>query len=647
MSARHVFVVVAIISAATLAAYGDGFRGPFVFDDIPAIVENPTIRQLWPLSTVLSPPRSTTVAGRPLVNLSLAANYAIGRSSVWGYHVLNLAIHLLAALILFDLIRRTLAVYAPADDRWAPIAIACAAALWWAVHPLQTAAVTYLVQRAESLCGLFYLATLYFLLRGARAARPEGWYAASALACWMGMATKEVMATAPLVALAYDRTFLAGSFRQAWRERRRLYAMLAASWLLMAYLVLGTGGRSGSAGFDHNITPVRYAATQAGAILHYLRLSIWPEPLVFDYGRHTVSGLSDAWPQVSVVIALLLAAAMAWRRWPALGFLGVAFFVVLAPSSSFVPVVTQTVAEHRMYLPLAAVCAILASAGYALSQRVVTPRGPKTKVGERLPRAYLVCASAIAALLGWQTWNRNDDYRSEASIWADTVAKVPDNARAWVNLARTDYNTGDVGGALEKLDRAAELDPDDVDVFINRGFALQGAGRLAAAIRDFDRAIELQPTAAGHYYRRAVARVLAGQSEEAIADYQKALDLRPDYAQAWYDLANLYRDADHLDAAVQCYGRAIAAAPGFVNAWKNRAAALGQLRRYAEAIDDCNQALALSPRSRDIYQNRAIFHYRSGQPDAARNDLQIFARLGGQPDAELARQLGLTSPNRP
>ena len=351
---------------------------------------------------------------------------------MWGYHATNLAIHLAAALLLFGLLRRTFLLPAMRDG-WGAAAtpLALAVALLWAVHPLQTESVTYVVQRAESLVGLFYLLTLYGLVRGATAARPLGWYAVSALACLLGMASKEVMVSAPLVALLYDRTFLAGSFREALRRRYGLYLALAATWLLLAWLVAAAAGRGGTAGFGQGVGCWAYFGTQFGAIVHYLRLSAWPSPLVLDYGDGLARTAAEIVPYAIVVGLLALATVAALWQWPKAGFLGACFFALLAPTSSIVPVVTQTIAEHRMYLPLAAVVAAAVLGGYAAC-RGLARRGWLSR-----PAAGLLfgCAAAAAGVtLGTLTFQRNKDYRSGLSIWQDTAAKAPHNARAQCNL---------------------------------------------------------------------------------------------------------------------------------------------------------------------------------------------------------------------
>jgi protein O-mannosyl-transferase len=337
------------IVAAVFAAYASSVSAPFVFDDQLSIVENPTIRQLSLAALVPPSGQGLTVEGRPLLNLSLALNYAISGLNAWSYHLLNVAIHLLAALTLFGLVRRTLAALnAPASTL-----ISLSAALLWTLHPLQTESVTYLVQRTESLMGLFYLLTLYCFARGATTGNKTPWFALSVVACALGMATKEVMVSAPLIVLLFDRTFIAGSFRDAWARRSRVHLALAATWLLLAVLVIGAGNRGGTIGTSAGVTWWQYAMCQARAIIHYLQLAVWPSPLIFDYGSDFVT-FGEFAPFALLDLALLgLTAWALWRR-PVFGFLGAWFFVILAPTTSVVGGTRQMLAEHRMYLSLAA-----------------------------------------------------------------------------------------------------------------------------------------------------------------------------------------------------------------------------------------------------------------------------------------------------
>ena len=275
-----------------------------MFDDHYSILRNESIRGLWPIWPVLNPPvgRGYTVGGRPVVNLTLAINYALGGFDVWGYHAVNVGVHALAALLLFGIVRRTL-LLAPLRRRYgrSATAVAFAAASLWALHPLHTSAVTYIIQRAESIMGMCYLLTLYCVLRGATSKRAPLWYAAGIVACALGAASKEVMVTAPLVVLLYDRVYLARGFRRALRKRWGLYVGLAASWVVLAALA---GGRAGTAGLGMGVGWWAYLRTQFVAVFEYLRLSLWPNRLIFDRGTALVTAPSNGARRRS-----------GWRRW--------------------------------------------------------------------------------------------------------------------------------------------------------------------------------------------------------------------------------------------------------------------------------------------------------------------------------------------
>ena len=490
-----------------------------------SIAGNATIRHL---ATAVWPPAGATVSGRPVLNLSLAANYAVSGLSVWSYHALNLAIHVLAAWTLFGIVRRTLELRRLPGA--ASVAFCCA--LLWSLHPLLTESVTYVIQRAESLMGLFYLLTLYCFIRGAAAgpAVRRLWYVLSGLACLLGMATKEVMVTAPIVVLLYDRTFVAGSLRGALRQRRGLYAGLAATWALLLVLVLSTRGRAGTAGFASGVPWGSYALSQLPALTHYLRLCVWPRPLVFDYGSalavRCAAARTGRRPDRGRSLA---ATAWAMARRPSLGFLGFCFFAILAPSSSIVPVATETMAEHRMYLPLIPVVVLAVLA-----------------VRRSLGRWALPACLALAAALSWATWQRNEAYLSEEGIWADTVAKRPGNERAQNNLGfLLSKAPGRMQEAIDHYEAALRLKPDYAQAHANLASALVARpGRLEDAVAHFEEALRLNPGLTEAHYNLACAlETIPGRTGEAVAHYEEALRQNPDYAEAHYNLGCLLQKA--------------------------------------------------------------------------------------------------------
>ena len=609
----------AILVLAVGAAYANSFHGPFIFDDVASIVNNRSLRHLGSWQVLAAPPEAVTTIGRPLVNLSLAVNYAIGGLAVEGYHVANLVLHVLAALALFGLVRRTL-LLPTLSARWSASStgLALTVALLWALHPLQTESVTYVVQRAESIVGLLYLLTLYCLVRGAGSTRGQLWHALAVFTCALGMASKEVMVSAPLIALAYDRIFLASSWRDS-RRRWGLWSALAATWALLVVAQLMSQNRGGSAGFGLGMTAWQYLRTQFGCIIHYLRLVFWPHPLVLDYGYPVANRAAEIVPYAVAVLALAGLTTVALVRWPKWGFLGLSFFAILAPSSSIIPLVGQTKAEHRMYLPLAAVVTVVVLSSYLALGRL------------RSSRASAALAAIVAAALAWGTLRRNKDYQSEITVWDIAIASCPLNDRAYHSRGSAYATKGQHAKALPDFDKAIALNPRFVKAYSGRGIAYAGLGRYEEAIRDHTRAIRLKPDSADAYNSRGSAFGNLGRLDEAIKDFDKAISLDPYFDEAYYNRGTAYESKGQWDAALKDFEKAIVLWPEYALAYLSRGMIRDRLGQYDLAIMDYGKAIQLRPGYAEAYNNRGSAYWAKGQADAALKDFDKAIAL--QPDA--------------
>ncbi|HVW21471.1 MAG TPA: tetratricopeptide repeat protein [Opitutaceae bacterium] len=619
----------AILVLAVALAYAGSFAAPFVFDASPIATAYPTIRHLWPLTRSLSPPHDgSTIEGRPLLNFSLALSYALSGTRVWGYHLLNLLIHLGACLALFGIVRRTLGL----RGRGGATATALVAALGWGLHPLQTESVTYVIQRAESQMGLCLLLTLYGFIRGADRDRPLPWYSFSVGCCLAGMASKEVMAVAPVLVLLYDRTFLAGSFRAAWRSRRGYYAALGATWILLGALVLGSHSRNGTAGFGSAVPWGRYALTQVYALAHYLRLALWPRPLVFDYGVLLV-GDPRVLAASALVLALLLAAAagLASRREAprAAGFLAAWFLLPLAPTS-LVPIATETVAEHRLYVSLAAVAV---AAALALRRICGARRG-----------VFLAAGAAAALGLGALTLQRNRIYRSEERLWADTVAKRPDNPRARVQYGSVLFKAGRIDPAAAQFRRALELEPANFWAHYDLGQCLYQRGRFREAIAEFGLAVRILPENVDARGELGSALLRAGDPADAASQYEQALrldpsrgDIRGNLARAQYNWGTLLAARHDLAGAIVHFEQAVRSQPDYPEAEDNWGNALLEEGRTDEAAAHHRRALALRPDYPEAHANLGLALLRQGRIAEAAREYREALRL--RPDYPEARAM--------
>ena len=578
------------IPPLALAAYANSFSNGFVLDDETGIVSNGAIQDFEHWAGLLTRPRAIT-------DLTFAANYAVGRLDAWGYHLVNLVIHVLAAMTLFGLIRRTLLLprlrrtFAHASP-W----IALTVALIWLVHPLQTQSVTYIIQRAEALMGLFYLLTLYCVLRGARSLTSWPWYIAAIFACAMGMGSKAVMVTAPIAVLLFDRTFLTDSLKHALSRRAGLYLGLAASWVILLVNGVITGlvapnDPTPTVGFaGTSTTPAVYLMTQTGVILHYIKLALWPRDLVLDYAWTPIRDPANAvWPIV-IVAAVVLWTLWALFRRQSLGWVAAFFFLVLLPTSSFIPL-QDPILEHRMYLSLASIV-LFGVVGCYLILRDLTQQ--KSYSPTRLAVGTLLTATAVAALAG-RTSARNRDYRNAETMWADVLAKRPHNARAHLGLGVAAFNRGDNESAERHLQNALSIDRHYGDAWYNLGNVLLQFERFDDAADAFRQSIEYGVPTAGKYYNLGLALKKGRRIEEAISAYSRAIWQAPDDPKAYLNIGNAYLEIGFFNEAVAYYDDALDLRPDYVLALVNKAAALMEQARYDEAVLLYERALEIDP----------------------------------------------------
>lgn len=617
-----------VLVVACALAYATSLSNPFLYDDQTAIVKNTTIRTLSPVSVPLSPPRDTPVAGRPLVNLSLAVNYAYGGLDVTSYHVTNLALHMLVALVLFGVVRRTI----KSDG------LALAAALVWAVHPLTSEVVNYTVQRTESMMALCYLTTLYCAIRAA--AHPGGWtwLVAAVTACAAGMASKESMVTAPLMVLVYDRVFLYPSLAAAWRERRALYIGLAATWGVLALLMLGEPRTS--VGFGAGVGVWTYVLNQLSLIARYLFLTVWPRPLVVDYGLPRPLAITDVMVPGILIVALGVATLLALRRHKALGFLGVWFFVTLAPTSSVVPIATEAGAERRMYLPLMAL-AVLAVVGVSrlLARRV----GAESRV----PAVVL---AVVCVLLAAATTVRTLEYRSVRTIAQTNVDRFPhgrarlalaselvaanehseamrqleeavkDYPQARLGLATELATSGRMSDAVVQAQEFIRLLPDNAEVptardLMGRAYALQGL--YEPAVEQFTLLTHARPNDAGPYISIGDARLRQQRVDEAIASYDSALKRRPGDPDILGQLGLALGAAGRRREASLAFDNAAAARPNDLRLLNLLGRSLAAEGRYVDAVPPMRRIVELAPKDTTAADNLRIMEQLAARQQAA------------------------------
>ncbi len=559
---RTALAALVVIAVATLLVYSNTFDASLHFDDIREIVENQSVRDLrhfWPPS-----------GSRWLGMLSFAVNYRLGGARLVGYHVVNLVIHLCNSLLVFWLATLSLRTPAlrgaeagPFVRRYLPLT----AALLFAVHPVQTQAVTYVVQRFTSLATLFYLLSLV-LYATARLSLEEdpsptarvAWtYGLSVLTAAAAMKTKEISFTLPLVAAGYELLL----FRNARRLALLMLLPLGATALLipLAY----TSGAKGfgdalvtATGAEH-ISRWTYLLTQSRVVVTYLRLLLCPVRQNLDYDFPLSHSLAEPNVLMALVVLLSIAASVAVllrqarnanRATGVLVFLGVAwFFVTLSVESSIFPI-RDVIVEHRVYLPSAGAAVALGAVLLWLLERLRSSISPKLQVGA----ALLITAGPLAAA----AYARNFVWKDELSLWSDVVAKSPQKARPHNNLGEALFDRGQFDGAEREYREALRLDPSIIEAHFNLGLIHEAEGRFDEAVREYGEAIKLAPALARPHNHLGFALETKGLLEEAVREYLVALTADPTDPETLDNLGNVYVKQGRPDDAIAAFEQAIA-----------------------------------------------------------------------------------------
>lgn len=617
---RGLWALRGLLLAAALTAYWPSFRGDYVFDDLVHIVNSDRIHSF---STAVP----SLWTGRPVIYFTLAVNYRIGGLNVLGYHIVNFAVHLVAGLILFGLARRTLRL-PPLDaqfGRWADL-IGFAAALLWLIHPLQTQAVTYIIQRCESMMGMFYLASLYCVLRASQSERRWPWYAAGVAACWLGMGCKEVMITAPVVIAIYDRIFLCSSWAEVLRRRWGFYLALvpAVAWLLTARFVTGPE-TIGKEYYDSAPDPFAYLMSQPLVLLQYLRLAVLPDRLCFDYQWPVLRDWSAvALPGLTVLGLFLASLAMLWFR-PRLGFLAFSSFVIMAPTSSINPIADLAV-EHRMYLPLA-LLVVLGVVGFtAVMRRFLRLRRRRAVI-------YALTLLILAGSWGTRTYVRNLLYTKPSALWANALAHAPTNARAMNNLGCYFSAAGDFDRAIEQYRKTIAIDPNFTLAYVNLARNLFGKKDPDAAIAVLRGAIaRTLPNPVVLHCDLAFMLEQQGDTAAAEAEYRRALAINPHYGKAYYKLGRLLSQAGRPEEAIGCFQEALKERPNHSGANFRLAWAYQRCGKFPQAIDYYRRALVITPTLEKAQKNL---------------ELCMAGRRDGEPPENESEQNGEKTAGRP
>src|SRR6266511_4314591 len=632
---RQALVAMLVIAAATVLAYSNSFDASFHFDDLRNIVRNQSLRELgrqWPPS-----------GNRWVGFLSFALNYRFGGLEVFGYHLVNLLIHVCNGLLVFWLAAITLRTPALRSAEAGPLVrgyLPLAAGLLFALHPVQTQAVTYIVQRFASLAALFFLLSLvlYAQARISLEADPPsraaagGLYGLSLIAAAAAMKTKEISFTLPLVAAMYEWLFFGA------RRRFLLIAPLAAAALLLLPIDVITHG----ANFDDLLgDPSQFAAetpeisrgayllTQSRVVVTYLRLLFLPVGQNLDYDVLLSHSVID--PRVLFALAILLAlAAVAvfllrrareTNRGPGLLlFFGIVwFFVTLSVESSIIPI-RDVIFEHRMYLPSAGAAVALGAALLWAIERM--------RLRASLARQAAVGLLLTTGPLGVATYARNLVWKDDLTLWGDAVSKSPGKARPHNNLGKALIDSEATSEAVNELLAALKIAPPNADALSNLGVAYAKQGRADEAIAAAMAAVAIKPADARAHNTLGTAYEVKSQIDDAVREYREAIRLAPSVAGVHYNLCGALLTSGRFGDAVQQCRELIRLAPSSAEGHNLPGGAFQASGQLDDAVREYREAIRVEPSMADAHYNLGNAYQGRGQLDDAVREYSAAIRLG-------------------
>ncbi|MGD0276591.1 MAG: tetratricopeptide repeat protein, partial [Syntrophales bacterium] len=674
----------------TLIGYFHTFNASFNFDDTINITDNAYIRVAHLSAEKLYNAAFKSVApNRPLANITLALNYYVGQYNTFGYHLVNILIHLINGILIFFFIRVTLRINkGPSylkDPGHSDLTNAAKydipaflVALIWMVHPIQIQSVTYIVQRMNSLAAMFYLLSLLLYIKGRLNQMPAAgrldknlpphwhtwpYFTASAIACIMGLGTKEILVTLPLVAFLYEWYF----FQQtdtAWLRKSFKYILaIVIVSIAIGMLFMGKNPISWltEAYKTREFTLPQRLWTELRIVILYIGLLLYPNPnrLQLDYDFPISHGLFNpmtTFYSLLLIASLIFIAIAIARKARLISFFILWFFITLSVESTFIPL--ELVYEHRTYLPSIGFIFIFVSIILYLAA-VISNKASKPANLQDIILWFIF--TPIVALLILATYQRNEVWRDEATFWKHEVTLSPNKARPHLGLGRRYEINGQFDKAISEYETALKLNPFYPEVYLNLGNIYSQKIIYDKAIWYYTKAIGMAPDYAPAFNGLGSTYASMGKLEEAAIAFKQAIKFDPSLYASRINIGNVYERSGNFDNAIHEYRIAEELDPnagviykllGRLYAKKNMIAEAGRQlekavqlvpndadsrvyyginlatrNRVPEALEQYNAALRINPNSINAHYNLGTLYQKMGRFDSAQTEFEKVQKI--------------------
>ncbi|MCB0804397.1 MAG: tetratricopeptide repeat protein [Bacteroidales bacterium] len=593
--------MVAVFAILSILIYSNSFDSPFQFDDTLQILAKDRVNDL---SQFASLSEWVKVSKRPVSFFSFALNFYFSEYEVYSYHLINLIIHILAGIAVFllvlQLFRTPVMKTSTLLDYRYPMAFFTA--LIFLTHPIQTQAVTYIVQRMTSLSALFYFLAVFFYAEARMAKFHEKkltnialWLGLTGLASAISLLTKQIAATLPFIFLLYEICFI----RTKQGKYYRNFIIAVASVLSLFIIVVAVFGLLPAETRD--ISRMDYLITQFRVIVKYLQLFILPvnQNLDYDFALSTSFFSWDVLLSFLLLIALLVVAIIVFKKHKPVSF-GIGwFFIALAVESSVIPI-RDVIFEHRLYLPL-----------FGLSLVVVY------LVFNYIPKRMFAMSTAVLTFLiviySFATYARNESWRTQYSIWKDVAEKSPGKFRPWYNLGKIALDDGKYSEAVSYLKNSLRLDPDAANAWYNLGLGFEKIGQAEEAKNAYLRSVELDSTFVKGLNNLGNFYISEKQYDKALELLEKAYQVNSKHIPVLQNLGIAYYYNGEYDKAIQINLEQLEINPRDAIMYTSIGKSYMFKKEYTKAISAIQKGIELNPDLPNVYVDLGSCYYNLGQ----------------------------------
>jgi tetratricopeptide (TPR) repeat protein len=614
------------LAIITSLAYSAGLKGSFHLDDYYHIVNNPNVH-IQSLGWKDLQPVLTHSLSRPVTNLSFALNYYMNRLNPFGFLLINLFIHILTVICLYQLIKLTLALHSKSaneqhQSKWA----ALWASLLWAVHPVHSEPVLYIIQRATLLATLFYLTAMlaYAKARLSQGKQRTAWYLAAAGSAGLAFGSKEIAATLPLAIILYEVYFLSDLDPSKIRPRRVeiITLLLIFSVYCAVYYYVFFGALSFSQimrltrQYHHaeSFSTLQRLLSEPRVLVHYLSLLILPLPTRLTFDPSFPVSYSITRPLSTIPAILFCMGLFSWAVWkarvyPVASFAILWFSLTLSIESTIISL--DLMAEHRLYLP-SVVLALIVGRGLQMAFQ------SKKLSDQTLPHTFSVGTLVLIVMIfTFFTLQRSQAYRDSETLFRDTITKSPQNPRAHTILGKIYTRKGLWDEALQEYKEALNLRPFDPILHNNLAMGYLDKNMIPEAKDHLQQALFMDPNLSEAYYNIGTVLSLEGMVQESLPYFEKAVRLEPQNTRFLNNLGVAYFQSNLMDQAIEQF-RAVLRLRG--DSWETRynlaMAFLGK-REIDTAVEEFKRTIAQNPKHAEAHYHLGIAYMIKGDHDSA------------------------------